>query len=148
MRVNYTKYDMRRDQDLVNARNHADVMMYAPEGSDHPYLYARVLSVFHVQAFLLAPGMTRVVPQRLQVCWVRWFDLDADAPGGFMALRLYQLKWAHVDDGAFDFVDPDNILRGCHLIPKWTRDGVDRSNDALPGASMARRERDGGFEDD
>ncbi|KAM5542292.1 hypothetical protein V8D89_004165 [Ganoderma adspersum] len=41
LRVNYTRYDMWRDQDSINPRTHPDVMTLSPGGTDHPYLVAR-----------------------------------------------------------------------------------------------------------
>lgn len=51
MRVNYTTYDMRREQDTINPRTRPDIMLlsYEDEGkSYHPYWYARALGIFHV----------------------------------------------------------------------------------------------------
>jgi len=49
MRMNYTGYDVRRGQDSVNSRDHTDVTTLALEGdSDHPFRYARVIGIFHV----------------------------------------------------------------------------------------------------
>ncbi|KAJ2975353.1 hypothetical protein NUW54_g11744 [Trametes sanguinea] len=47
MLVNYTSYDMRRDQDTISPRCHPDVMLLAEPDSPHPYMYARVLGMFH-----------------------------------------------------------------------------------------------------
>lgn len=51
IRINYTTYDMRRSQDSVNPRTHADIMVLSHENDattpSHPYWYARVLGVFH-----------------------------------------------------------------------------------------------------
>ena len=145
MRVNYTTYDMRRDQDSINPRTHPDIMMLAPTGTDsgHPYLYARVLGIFHVHAYRAAHGLNgdNDTPSRLlQVLWVRWFDLDTSAPGGFRRRRLHRLKWVDVGDGAFGFVSPDQVLRAVHLIPAFAHG---KSDDALPGYSLARLDFDG-----
>lgn len=138
MRVNYTTYDMRRDQDSINPRTHPDIMMLAPTDSEHPYLYARVLGIFHVHAYRAAHGLdgdNDTPSQLLQVLWVRWFDLDTSAPGGFRRQRLHRLKWADVGDDAFGFVSPDQVLRAVHLIPAFAHG---KSNDTLPGYSLAR----------
>ena len=148
MRINYTTYDGRRDQDSINPDNHADVMMLAPEGSEHPYLYARVVSIYHVKAYLIDGNSTQTRPQVLHVVWVHWYDLDTSARSGFQVRRLPRLKWASVDDGAFGFVSPDHILRGCYIVPRFRRTGEGRSDTALPGRSAIRRERDGGLADD
>ncbi|KAF8156614.1 hypothetical protein B0H34DRAFT_658016 [Crassisporium funariophilum] len=51
MCVNYTTYDMQREQDTVNPRTRPDIMVlsYEDDGdSYHPYWYACVLGIFHV----------------------------------------------------------------------------------------------------
>lgn len=145
MRINYTAYDGRREQDSINPDNHADIMMIAPDDDDHPFLYARVMGIFHLKAYLVTPDTIDISPTTFHVVWVRWFDL-VDS-GGFVKARLPRLQWAHVDDGAFDFVSPEDVLRACHLMPRTPRGGG-RSDDALPGPSSVRRERDGGEDDD
>ncbi|KAH9923724.1 uncharacterized protein BXZ73DRAFT_103768 [Epithele typhae] len=143
LRVNYTTYDMRREQDSVNPSSHADVMMLAArpdettdtEG-DHPYLYARVLSVFHVNVTLRSEPL--IEPRPIHVLWVRWFELDTFTPGGFNTLRPHRLRFAPVSD-AFDFISPDRILRSVHLIPAFHHG---RSDVALRGPSIARIETD------
>ncbi|TBU23843.1 hypothetical protein BD311DRAFT_703164 [Dichomitus squalens] len=140
LRVNYTTYDMRRDQDSINPRTHPDIMMLAPEGSSHPYLYARVIGIFHVEAYCAGEsldGTDDTDMEIIHVLWVRWFDLDPCAPGGFKARRLPHLMWAALDDGAFGFVSPDQVLRAAHLMPAFAHG---QSDAALPGYSVARNE--------
>ncbi|TFK83647.1 hypothetical protein K466DRAFT_577621 [Polyporus arcularius HHB13444] len=118
MRVNWTSYDMRREQSSVNPRTHPDIMMVAPPGSPHPYLYARVISIFHVNVFRLTPdAVEQPEPQLLQALWVRWFDLDTSRPGGFEHLRPHRLKFAHLDDEPFGFISPEQVLRDVHVVP-------------------------------
>ncbi|KAM5541570.1 hypothetical protein V8D89_004760 [Ganoderma adspersum] len=138
LRVNYTRYDMRRDQDSINPRTHSDIMMLAPDGAAHPYLYARVLGIFHVLAYLAGDdldGADDTEPEIIDILWVRWFDPDPRAPGGFEARRLPRLKWAGLDDDTFGFVSPDRVLRAAHLMPALAHG---RSDAALPGYSVAR----------
>ncbi|TBU21549.1 hypothetical protein BD311DRAFT_678089 [Dichomitus squalens] len=142
LRVNYTTYDMRRDQDSINPRTHPDVMMLAPEGSPHPYLYARVIGIFHVDAYRAGEsldGSDDTDTEAIQVLWVRWFDLDPRAPGGFKARRLPRLKWAALDDDAFGFLSPNQVLRAAYLMPAFAHG---QSDEALPGYSVARREEE------
>ncbi|TFK81828.1 hypothetical protein K466DRAFT_648231 [Polyporus arcularius HHB13444] len=118
-RVNWTSYDMRREQDSINPRMHADIMMLAPPGSEHPYLYARVISVFHVNAYRLDPedSASTPDPELLHILWVRWYDLDRTLPGGFRYFRPHCLKLAALDDEAFGFISPGQVLRGVHIAP-------------------------------
>lgn len=129
MRINYTTYDMRRGQDSVNPRTHADVMMYASDtSSPHQYLYTRIIGIFHVNVYRTGAdicGADDTEPIKLSVLWVRWFDLDARAPGGFKRCRLHRLKWAATDDEPYGFIDPEDVLRASHLIPAFAFGTID-----------------------
>ncbi|OSD00042.1 hypothetical protein PYCCODRAFT_1437796 [Trametes coccinea BRFM310] len=136
MRVNYTSYDMRREQDSVNPRSHPDIMMLAPSEHSHPYLYARVVSIFHVNATIITPNLEEEPEaQLLHVLWVRWFDLDNTVPAGFAARRPYRLRFAGLDDDPFTFIAPSQVLRGVHILPAFH---YGRSNAALPYPSIIR----------
>lgn len=118
MRVNYTSYDMRRNQDSINPRTHPDIMMLAPLDAVHPYLYARVSSIFHVNAYRLEPdAIEHPEPQLLHVLWVRWYDLDTTRPGGFDHYRPHRLKFADLHNEPFGFISPGQVLRGVHIYP-------------------------------
>ncbi|TFK88006.1 hypothetical protein K466DRAFT_645664 [Polyporus arcularius HHB13444] len=118
MRVNWTSYDMRREQSSVNPRTHPEIMMLAPSGSSHPYLYARVVAIFHVNTFVAdAQAMMQPEPRLLQVLWVRWYDLDTSRPGGFEYCRPHRLKFAALDDKPFGFISPEQVLRDVHIVP-------------------------------
>lgn len=136
MRVNYTSYDIRRQQDSVNPRTHPDVMMLNSPDADHPYLYARVLSIFHVNAYCV--NAPEEEPHLVQVLWIRWLDYDASAPGGFVVRRPHRLKFAHVSNEPFAFIDPDKIVRGVHLIPVFHHQ---RADNGLAGYTIARSDR-------
>ncbi|KIJ10138.1 hypothetical protein PAXINDRAFT_16841 [Paxillus involutus ATCC 200175] len=48
-RVNYTTYDLRREQDTINPSTHADIMVLSHEDEQtHPYWYAHVVHIFHI----------------------------------------------------------------------------------------------------
>jgi hypothetical protein len=120
LRVNYTTYDVRRDQDSMNPRTHCDVMMLSPETGPnaHPYWYARVLGMFHARVLHIGPAARNRSVQNIEFLWVRWFGIVTGHRYGFKAARLPKISF--IDDGdplAFGFLDPSLVLRGCHLIP-------------------------------
>lgn len=144
MLVNYTSYDMRREQDSINPSSHNNIMLLAPPGSSHPYLYACVLGIFHVNAYLA--GLGDKEPQLLPVLWARWYNLDLTSPWGFESYELPRLEFAPLDDDPFGFISPDQVLRAIHIIPTFK---FGRSDIALPGYSIARSEGfDSGADDD
>ena len=137
MRINYDTYDMRRDQDSINPDSHPDIMMLAPQSYGHPYYYARVLSIHHVYAGIVPAD--QIAPeswQQFYVCFVRWFEVDFDA---LRPRRPIPLRWARLDEDAFGFVNPDEVIRASHIVPVAMHG---RSNDALPAYSSVRTNED------
>jgi hypothetical protein len=142
LRVNFTTYDCRRDQDTINPRTHSDIMVLADEDEDadnsHPYWYARVIGIFH--AMVRRVGGTGSFEQ-MDFLWVRWYGFDTHARSGFKARRLHQIGFldSHEDKGAFGFIDPSDVVRAVHLIPAFK---LGKCSLFLP-PSMARREDEG-----
>lgn len=124
IRMNYTTYDLRRAQDSLNPRTHADIMVKSHEDQTqrkaHPYWYARIVGIFHLYVQDFRPGAKTQQTQRLDVLWVRWFGRDMTAPGGFRARRLYRIGFVNDDDPeALGFLAPEEVIRGVHLIPAF-----------------------------
>jgi len=122
LRINYTTYDVRRDQDSMNPRTHCDVMVLSPETGPnaHPYWYARVLGVFHARVLHTGPDARNRSVQHVEFLWVRWFGTVNGHRYGFKAARLPKIGFIEEDDeSAFGFLDPSLVLRGCHLIPAF-----------------------------
>ncbi|THG96656.1 hypothetical protein EW026_g5211 [Hermanssonia centrifuga] len=107
IRINYTTYDLRRAQDSLNPRTHADVMVASQEDqgarNSHPYWYARIVGIFHAYVQHVGSSSKSEEPRRLDFLWVRWFGRDLTTP----------------DELAFGFLDPDLICRGVHIIPAF-----------------------------
>lgn len=104
----------------------------------HPFLYARVLSIFHVNAYFIDQSEDDAEPKLIQVLWVRWLEYDHSAPGGFGTLRPHRLKFTHINDNPFDFLAPEKVLRGVHLLPAYQHG---RHDNGLSGYSVARTDR-------
>ncbi|TFK81507.1 hypothetical protein K466DRAFT_531692 [Polyporus arcularius HHB13444] len=141
LRLNWTSYDLRRCQDSVNPKNHGDIMLLADTTGDsdnhtHPYIYARVIRIFHVNVRLYDSPMQDF--ERMDVVFVRWFRVDHSAPGGFEHKRLHRLEFVPTrsgsDEHAFGFVNPSDVVRGCHIVPAYAYGRIDW----LLGPSMAR----------
>lgn len=145
MRVNYTTYDIRRGQDSLSSRKRSDIMMLARETDDeesleplHPFEYARIIGIFHVDIIHQAPGENMPTTTLLEIVWVRRFRLDTRYSAGFKKRRLHRLEFLPSSDpDAFGFVHPDEIIRGAHLIPAFHYGGTDQF---LSGVSLARNE--------
>ena len=119
-RVNYTTYDLKRGFDSINpCTDHCDIMLLSDsDGSNHPFSYARVLGVFHANIIYTGPGSKDFQSRRIEFLWVRWFEVLQD---GFLAWEeLDSVRFLPMaDNDAFGFVDPANVLRGCHVIPSY-----------------------------
>ncbi|KAK6984281.1 hypothetical protein R3P38DRAFT_2806647 [Favolaschia claudopus] len=134
LRVNYTTYDMRRDQDMLNIRTHPDFMALSHEddaaASGHPYWYGRIVMISHLYVRHIGPrAISPGITQKMDVLWVRWFGSDPDQD--LSAKRLYRVGFVPMDESApdaaaaFGFLDPAQILRAAHIIPAFARGRTD-----------------------
>jgi hypothetical protein len=145
-RVNYTTYDLQREQDSLNPRTHADIMLlsHEDEESAHPYWYARIIGVFHATVQFkglsshpeIEPGLCQ-----MEFLWVRWFGWDPTHRGGWKSKRLHRVGFVDgKDPDAFGFLDPKNVVRGVHLIPAFA---YGHTNSLLqPSVARAPSEQD------
>ncbi|KAJ7021549.1 hypothetical protein C8F04DRAFT_1313789 [Mycena alexandri] len=135
MRVNYTTYDVRRDQDTLNTRTHPDFMVLAREEEEeataHPYWYGRIVGIFHAEVRHVGPkSKDTMKTHRMEFLWVRWFGRDMEHSAGWKAKRLHRIRFLHASNpGAFGFIDPSEVIRGVHLIPAFH---YGRTSDLLP----------------
>jgi hypothetical protein len=127
-RFNYTTYDVRRSQDVINpGTTHRDIMVLAsnPDSdseSNHRFLYARVLGIYHVNVIYIGEGSVDYTPRRVEFLWVRWFEYDNNNSSVWTDFKLDSVRFPSMaDEGAFDFVDPNNVVRGCHIVPAFAR---------------------------
>ncbi|KAJ3576110.1 hypothetical protein NP233_g670 [Leucocoprinus birnbaumii] len=150
-RINFTTYDMQRDQDSINPRTHPDIMVLAGNSSpdslesdeldDHPYLYARVLGIYHADIHWRAsdPEKQSSNIETMDFLWVRWFAHDPKYSRRLGDRRLPRLEFAL--DRGFGFVNPDLVIRGCHLIPAYAYGQV-----SWLGKSIVHRPVDNGLD--
>jgi hypothetical protein len=120
LRINYTTYDVRRDQDSMNPRTHCDAMVLSTETGPnaHRYWYARVLGVFHAEVMHGGPEARNNAVHHMEFLWVRWFGMEPSYRWGFKTARLPKIGFLpDTDEGAFGFLDPSLVIRGCHLVP-------------------------------
>lgn len=140
MQVHYTTYDMRREYDTINPNTHADVMVLSGETSpSHPYWYARVLGIYHMDTWLEGVGSAQ--KQHLEVLHVRWLAplISSDYRSGMQRAHLPKVAFVEESDcDAFGFLDPGQVIRGAHLIPAFAcKRGV---TSLRYGKSLARAE--------
>ncbi|CDO69624.1 hypothetical protein BN946_scf184851.g12 [Trametes cinnabarina] len=143
LRINYTTYDIRRNQDVVNPRTHPDVMVLADDDEhiDQPYWHARVLDIFHAYIRYDGPGATRESRKwrRIDFLWVRWFERDIDYPSGFLERRLPRLRFSNASDpdaSPFGFLDPSEVIRAAYLMPVFAHG---TTSELLGPSKLARR---------
>lgn len=143
LKVNYTTYDMRRDQDIINPRSHSDVMIIAREEEDkhqQVYWYARVIGIYHASVVHTGPRAQTTAPQHMEFLFVRWYGRDPDwiSSGFWKAKRLPRVGFVPYEEGhlPFGFLDPACVIRAAHLVPAFTHGS---SGQWLPPSKIARR---------
>ena len=130
----HTTYDVRRSEDVINPRtSHCDVMLLSdlePNEKScvdatvaHPYLYCRVIGIYHANVLYVGPGLKTYNPIRLDFLHVHWFEHNTSQGhnSDWASLRLNYLSFPpKTEKDTYGFVDPSLVLRGCHLIPAFS----------------------------
>lgn len=137
-KFNYTTYDVRRSQDVINPRTeHYNVMLLSQSCDklealsdsghllEHPFIYARVLGIYHANVIhkSTTTGPQNYTPNRMEFLFVRWFTYRGSINVQWADLKLDSLSFLPVhSENAFGFVDPAHILRASHILP-WFQGG-------------------------
>jgi len=115
------------------------VLSHEDDESAHPYWYARIIGIFHVDVRHTGPDSRSMDTQSMEFLWVRWFGYDIHHCAGWATRRLHRVGFIPSDDvGAFGFLDPKDVIRGVHLIPAFAHG---RTDELLP-LSIARQPKD------
>lgn len=127
LNVNFTTYEGRRDQDILNPNtSRRDFMCLRedePPGSDslqHRFCYGRLLGIYHVNVVYQGRGALDRKARRFDVLWVRWYQ-ELEDEMRWSDSRLDRLSFYALDEiNATDFLDPAHVLRACHVIPRFS----------------------------
>jgi hypothetical protein len=125
-RFNYTTYDVRRAQDVINpGTSHCNIMVLRSDNDmgrqGHRYNYGKVLGVYHVNVIFIGHGMVDYTPMRMDFLWIRWYE-PVDEVSAWDTSTLDRVNFPPLtNEHSFDFLDPADVLRGCHIIPRFAR---------------------------
>ena len=123
LRINYTSYDIWREQDVLRPSRNCPIMTFSREDdpTGHPYWYARVLRAFHIDVLHVGPNARCHSPQTMEVLWVHWLGVEPGYHWGSSQARLPKVGFVpESDENAFGFLDPSLVVRGCHFIPSFS----------------------------
>ncbi|KAI0070977.1 hypothetical protein K474DRAFT_1607701, partial [Panus rudis PR-1116 ss-1] len=143
MRVNYTTYDMQRSYDSLSVKQHANVMTLSLDHdantgitpSGHPFMYRRILGIYHVEVRYNKPGQPPTSHQ-MEFLWVRNYHRDTTFKAGLQHRRFHRISFVpDSDSDAFTFLDLDEVIRAVHLIPAFSHR---RTSDWCQGPTIAR----------
>ncbi|KAG1803420.1 uncharacterized protein BJ212DRAFT_1304570 [Suillus subaureus] len=126
-RFNFTTYDVCRGQDVINPRTpHC-----------HKYMYGKVIGVYHINVIFIGHGMVGYTPHQMEFLWICWYaPINQDSTWE----TLDRVDFPPLEDEhSFDFLDPTDVLRGCHIIPRFA--SGKRHVDGL-GASASAGDKD------
>ena len=120
MQVNYTTYDMRREQDSLNLHTHTNIIFLSQEKEPdaYPYWYAHIIGIYHT----LVRHESSPDPIPIEFLFICWYGLDLDQTICFGWKMCRLLKFGFVPDdpdagsSAFGFLNPAQVIQGVHLI--------------------------------
>ena len=130
MRIKFTTYDTRRDEDIIHLdTDQSNIMLlnqaYSFGGPSHPFVYGKVIGILHGDVGFVDDigrfdgGYSY---RRMEFLWVRWYRvLPRDDPkeplGPFDLDKAELLPIEH--PGSHGFVDPQDVIRTCHMVPDF-----------------------------
>ncbi|KAG6904946.1 hypothetical protein DXG01_006075, partial [Tephrocybe rancida] len=126
MHIHYTTYDVHRGEDVVHINTHKrNIMVLNPlftvDNGQHPFWYARILGIYHANVFYLGEGNTDYQVRRFELLWVRWYSPVDEGISGWKHRRLDCISFPRLlDCDSFGFLDPADVLRSCHVIPRFS----------------------------
>lgn len=131
-RINYTTYDARRAQDVINPDTpHCNIMLLAEaaqrdvDDQSGLFLYARVLAVCHANIVYVGPGAVDYQPRQMYFLWVRWYEQVDLGYTGWKNRQLDRIRFHSISgslrDESFGFVDPSAVVRASHMIPVFRK---------------------------
>jgi hypothetical protein len=154
MRINFTTYDVRRSQDVIHTgTTHCNIMVLSdPRSSESsskepnlpfPFVYGRVLGIYHVNVIYNGPGMLDYRPRRINFLWVRWYEPVDSAPMPWKKMKLDRVRFSPVNsDDAFGFLDPSDVVRTCHIIPRLATGRVTEQRNSQNASLIAKSMND------
>ena len=118
-RFQYMTYNIQRDQDVINPlMPHWDIVMLATteDDQDHPFLYIHILSIYHTNIIYTGDNSKNYEARWFEFLWVRWYQYQGPSVQ-WSGSKLDLVSFPPItSEGAFGFVDPDNVLCACHMI--------------------------------
>jgi hypothetical protein len=111
----------------------------ADSSTSHHFLYVCVLGAYHVNVIYTGPEIQDYNAHCFDFLWVRWFEVVELAGSGWdnSMLDLVHFPPMHHND-SFGFVDPGDVLRGCHILPAFAK-GKQQAN----GVGVSHCAKDG-----
>ena len=136
-------YDVWHRMDIIRpGMTRCNIMLLAdhtdnPAPTLHHFLYVRVLGAYHANVIYTGPGMQDYKAHHFDFLWVRWYEVVEPWSSGWSNHALDSIRFPPLHNGdSFGFVDPVDVLRGCHLLPAFSKGkrnkaGIDVSRCAM-----------------
>ena len=128
IQFHFTMYDVQHQNDIINpGTSCCNVMLLADDAEGSPissnhFLYARVLGGYHANVIYTGPGMHDFESCRFDFLWVRWFEVVNSGSSGWSNSKLDSIRFPPMNENrSFGFVDPKDVLRGCHILPAFAK---------------------------
>jgi hypothetical protein len=106
------------------------------------FVYGRVLGIFHVNIVYAGPGMLDHRPRRFDLLWVRWYDpLDGrfSEESLWSTMRMERVAFRTLSHPeACDFINPSDVIRAAHIIPRFAQNKVFSEEDISSGQIFSK----------
>jgi len=100
------------------------MVLHAPNDVGHQdrrFIYGKVVYIYHVHVIYIGVGMGDYTPLQMEFLWVCWYE-PMDNLSAWETSTLDRVRFPpRVDKYLFDFLDPADVLRGCHIILSFAK---------------------------
>jgi hypothetical protein len=87
-------------------------------GAAHQFVYSRVLGVYHINIIYRGRGAVDLRKRCFDFLWIRRYQALDSSSSATSLDRLQLIPLAKQD--AVGFLDPADVLRACHIIPRFS----------------------------
>ncbi|TFK17414.1 hypothetical protein FA15DRAFT_661464 [Coprinopsis marcescibilis] len=150
LQLKYTTYDVCREEDIIHmGTDKCDIMTLDKQSGKSTglelYKYGCIIGIFSSNVMFVGTfkDSTHCYDTRLlKFLWVRWFQPISATPGPGLEhldnLKFYPLR----SDNAFGFLDPSEVIRAVHIIPRFASGPRTAPGDPLKKSGWIREEED------
>ena len=111
LRLAYTTYDIRRDEDSLSTMGGGNVMTLLHDG-EHPFWYTHILRAFQISVCYIGRHSKDWLLHKMDMLWVQWLGVKPNYHWSFKHAQLPKVGFVPDtnEDLVFAFLGPSSVI--------------------------------------